>query len=341
MSPDDALPPVEPPDAGFIFKLFLVPALIVMLVLAVVFSINWLAHLGSDPTKSLVALQMGRANAWQEANNVAVEMRRNPEFRRDKRLATQIAAILDARLKEPITNDAGVALNEVKLRYFLCKALGEMEIADGLPALLRAAGEERDDNDIDVRCGALEAIGLLTHNLRSNGAEIPSDEILPVVIAASRDRTADDSWRRQLVRSRAAYTLGILGGEEAIARLKFMLGDGYADARYNAAIGLARHGDSACIDVLAEMIDPDVDDGADAEKEKAARPYKRALVQVNGLRAAQRLAEENPQADLASLVEVIDKLLTDEGLPPGVRSKARGAKIVIREQTAGQAAAGR
>jgi hypothetical protein len=35
LSPDDALPPVEPPSAGFIIQLFVVPGIIVVVVVMI------------------------------------------------------------------------------------------------------------------------------------------------------------------------------------------------------------------------------------------------------------------------------------------------------------------
>ena len=48
-SPDDALPPVEPPSAGFILQLFVVPGVIVVVVIMIWLMFNWLAHMGTDP----------------------------------------------------------------------------------------------------------------------------------------------------------------------------------------------------------------------------------------------------------------------------------------------------
>ena len=48
ISPDD-LPPVEPPSAGFLVQLFLVPALIVGIIVCVWLAFHWLAQLGNDP----------------------------------------------------------------------------------------------------------------------------------------------------------------------------------------------------------------------------------------------------------------------------------------------------
>ena len=44
------------------------------------------------------------------------------------------------------------------------------------------------------------------------------------------------------LRGSAAFTLGVLGGDEAVERLVQLVADDTNDVRYNAAIGLARQG---------------------------------------------------------------------------------------------------
>ena len=57
LSPNDALPPVEPPSAGFIVQLFVIPAVIVAIIIIVWATFNWLAHMGSDPRAHVEALK--------------------------------------------------------------------------------------------------------------------------------------------------------------------------------------------------------------------------------------------------------------------------------------------
>jgi hypothetical protein len=49
LSPNDALPPVEPPSAGFILQLFVIPGVIVTIIVLVWLLFNWLAQMGNDP----------------------------------------------------------------------------------------------------------------------------------------------------------------------------------------------------------------------------------------------------------------------------------------------------
>ena len=50
--------------------------------------------------------------------------------------------------------------------------------------------------------------------------------------------------------------MGVIGGGKAESTLETLLSDGHSDVRYNAATGLARHGNARAVDVLLEMLDP-------------------------------------------------------------------------------------
>jgi hypothetical protein len=87
-----------------------------------------------------------------------------------------------------------------------------------------------------------------------------------------------------------------------------MLQDTYPGARYNAATGLARHGDVRCLSVLKEMLAPDNPLAAASERYEADKDRKRAAVILSGIQASLKLHEENPTADLSVLIAALDKL---------------------------------
>ena len=47
--PDDALPPVEAPNSGFIIQLFVIPLIIVAIIITIGFTVNWIAQAERDP----------------------------------------------------------------------------------------------------------------------------------------------------------------------------------------------------------------------------------------------------------------------------------------------------
>ncbi len=299
-APDDALPPIDPPTGGLILKLFVVPLIIVGIVISVVLAINWLSHAGTDHTKLVQAIGRNAANAWQAAHDLATVLSQDEALRRDPAFAAVVSNALRQRLEQPLprsplpaqspdaTLTSDPATLEVQVRAYLCKALGEFEIPDVVPALVRAAGPAAGDDPRarDVRLAALEAMALNLYKVQQAGGEVPGTAE-DCLLQASRE--AED-----LVRSRAAYALGVLGSGAARQRLVEMLRDGYPHARFNAATGLARHGDPSCIPVLAAMIDPD---------ETAAlfdRPAPGQRLQRMQEAAAQRVPDRpQPLADVA------------------------------------------
>ncbi len=71
ISAGDALPPVQPPSAGFILQLFVVPGIIVVVIVLVWLMFNWVARTGNDPDEYVAALRRNNANRWQAAFGLA------------------------------------------------------------------------------------------------------------------------------------------------------------------------------------------------------------------------------------------------------------------------------
>ncbi|MEX2173457.1 MAG: HEAT repeat domain-containing protein [Pirellulaceae bacterium] len=317
-----SLPPVEAPTATFILQLFLIPLLIVSIVVLLWLGFSWMAQVGRDNPQDLVqALRRGDGSSWQRAYELA-DLLRSPDpkydaLRRDKALAGELAAMLEQDLDIPVKGERDKV--RVMRRMFLCRALGAFEVTAGLPVLMRAAKEERDPIEVEVRLAALEAITTLASNC---GPELfaANEPLMALLLDCSRE--VDDSgpspttavgqpnaYRPHAeIRAVAAYALGVIGGDRATERLRVMLGDSYANARYNAATGLARHGDAACIGVLKEMLDPDNNQAARDENNARDKDRKRATVLINGVRAALDYAAANPGADLTVLNAALQSL---------------------------------
>jgi hypothetical protein len=100
-----------------------------------------------------------------------------------------------------------------------------------------------------------------------------------------------------------------------------MLEDDYPDVRYDAAVGLTRHGNPQSIGVLLEMLDPEQTVGIAMEKHEEVRAFKRRTILINALRGAQQLAETNREADLAPLAKAVENLSQAE-VEPAIRVKA-------------------
>jgi len=335
-APGGNLPPVEAPTATFILQLFLIPMTIVSIVVLLWLMFSWLAHLGRDNPDTLVTeLRKLDENSWQRAYELA-DLLRSPDpkydsLRHDPKLAASLADVLQADIKlAPVGNGQE---SRIKRRMFVCRALGSFKVLDPLDTLLAAAAEEKHPLEAQVRLSALEGIASLASNVgpekvRANPAA------MKVLLAASRE--VDDgspapvtaagettTYRpRAEIRAVAAYALGVVGGEEALARLRTMTSDAYSNSRYNAATGLARAGDVACIPVVKEMLDGDNESSARDEKYDDDKDHKRWNVVNNGIKSTLLLADTNPQADLAPLMTALEKL-SQSPLPLIQRDKTR------------------
>ena len=157
LSADELLPPVEPPGAGFILQLFVVPALIVLAVFLLVLVLGWMRSAQEDPLAKVEALRAGNQARWQQAFELAQMMVnaevRFPGLKQNRELARQVAALLDEEVEAAREDD-----DSVNLRYYLCRILGEFQVDDGMGVLLRTA---RVDEDRDVRREAINAAVLL------------------------------------------------------------------------------------------------------------------------------------------------------------------------------------
>jgi len=98
-APDD-LPPVQPPSAGFLVQLFVVPGIIVAIIVVVWVLVDWLAHMESDPQKYVDGLRRNGDDAWRQADNLAemLHSSRGNELKGNARLAATLAEILDERI---------------------------------------------------------------------------------------------------------------------------------------------------------------------------------------------------------------------------------------------------
>jgi HEAT repeat protein len=317
-SPDDVLPPVEPPSAGFIVQLFVVPGVIVVVVVLIWLMFNWLAQKGSDRDALVRDLSRNNAARWQAAFTLAQDLKaernaKNPTLTTDPELAKKLAQILHDEIKAGSLEE-----NPITLRIYLSRALGEFRVPDGLPTLIEAATTVRDEKENEVRRAALEGIALLADNAGSSNAEFASNPQLEEVLLAA----AGDTDVR--TRNVAAVGLGIIGTPPMVEKLHFMLGDAYPDVRYNAAVRLAQRGDEAAVPVLVEMLDQQEQAGIKVEKEAMMQDFKRALITINALRASGQLAEKNSSAELAPLQTAIDKLLAGK-VTPETRIEATSA----------------
>lgn len=312
--PDDALPPVEPPNAAFLVQLFVVPLTIVACGLFVVWGFYWLAHMGNDPDSYVRALRRNNEGRWQVALNFANDLRGpgGAALKADAKLAGDLGSILDDEVASGRPAGGGHASEQSKtLCGYLCRALGEFAVPEAALPLVRRA---TDASDPQTARAAVEALAVLSDNLAAAGRAFDDPEaVARAVLQAS---TSDDAS----LRSSAAYALGVIGGVPAMERLTALLEDAADDVRFNAAIGLARQGDTGAWATLEEMLGlPDVVPAAGDQRGQAER-YRRAMIVVNALKGVGKLVDTTGRAPPPGIQSRIAALAEDP--VPDVRSSA-------------------
>ena len=322
LSPDDALPPVEPPSAGFIVQLFVVPAVIVSIIVLVWLLFNWLAHMGEDRQSYINALRRDNAGRWQAAVNLANALRRpSNKLKHDAEFASELSALLTNELEQA---DGRASENDVRLRVFLSRALGEIYVVESIPALLAGTRLE-GDADLPVRVAALQALAVLASNLDEE-ALADQNEMKAALIAAAGDGEPE-------VRSAAAYALGVVGGDEACEALANLVHDAAPNVRFNAATGLARHGRAEAVPVLVEMMELTDDEHWETGRDPAMREAKRMTIVVSALHAAGMLVDQHPEAaDMDKLRDAVELLTGSD--QQRIQVTAREVRQVWQEQSA-------
>ncbi|QDT01299.1 HEAT repeat domain-containing protein [Adhaeretor mobilis] len=314
---DDLLPPVEPPSAKFIIQLFVTPMIIVACVVGVWLLIQWLANSGGeDPDKIVAALRSSNQARFQQAERLSHMLQaegRYPELKTNSKLLGKLADLLIEQVDAP-----GEGEGDITMRIFLAKSLGEFHVDDGLPALIATA---QRDKERDVRRFAVNGIAVLA----STVPDLDRPELRELLRSLA---DSDD----QLLRSEAAFAAGVLAAApEANAEYRELLAalaeDFYPDARYNAALGLARAGDLRAVPVLQEMLDLEslsasveseegVGDQADQDKSDLLvrlRKSKRDTLLKTTLRGVELLLEKHSPGDLSGLNDSLDQFLTQAG----------------------------
>lgn len=301
----EELPPVTPPSAGYIVQLFLIPALIVMAVVAVWALFGKLADSESDWTQ--LVSELGSANEhrrWRAALGLA-QLLRNEELSppSDRQPLSQHPEVINALtgLLQKSLMQTSPTEEDVTHQEFLARTLSALDADDvTLPVLAEAM---KDSHPPDVRKSALMSVATIagrhfdkaTGYLADDGkTPVPLDQRnLPLMTPTLTNAAVREELKRcaqdpePVIRHLASFAIASVGDEPSLEQLRLLLLDSDSFARANAAVGLARNGSTDGVPVLKELLD------------ESNRPFDRTRVQ--GLSPAeQRLAEnrflvEQPQ----------------------------------------------
>ncbi|MDZ4685566.1 MAG: HEAT repeat domain-containing protein [Planctomycetaceae bacterium] len=295
------LPPVQPPSAGFILQLFVVPALIVLAVVAVWALFGRLAA-GEQDWRALVQ-DMSSANphVYKRAmfglaqvldTDRRLKKANDPErLAVNPQIATALSDLLQKQLRQAVQDEESLSV-----QVYLSRALGLLDVPETtVPVLIEALDPQRD---IEVRKGAVTSIAMLAGRRFEQDRPLSGD-IEPALVTLSQD--ADPTLRRA-----AAFALGLVPGEQSQQRLAVLLEDP-ADwmTSVNAAIGLSRQKSTAGFPVFVKSFQPV------KGKESPEAAQERVLILKNALKAVADLSSKWDAGQRTELKQLITPLAED------------------------------
>lgn len=245
--PED-LPPVEPPSAGFIMQLFLVPGLIVAAVIAVWALFGKLSSSEQDWRQLVAEVRSNNEHRrWRGATGLAQMLRSDVELGESgKQLSTnpQIAKELATLLVE-LLNEPNQDEELISQQSFLARTLGWLDsLEDSLPALLQSTDEK---HAVIVRSDALRSIALIAGRAKDNGKPLDRPGVTDRLLEVSQDSDP-------LIRQVSAFTLGLIPGNAVDQRLRVMAEDRDPNTRINAAMAMSRRGMPEAFDALLDLL---------------------------------------------------------------------------------------
>lgn len=255
-----------------ILSFLVVPLLIVIIATGVLLAFGLAAYENAEPEQFVQMLQSGSANRrWQAAFELAKMIRQDPEGLREQGLGSVLTDVFEQTPGDTEENRA--------VRQYVASCLGSLGDPVAVPALRAAV----HDPDAKTAIYVMTALG-----------QLGAVEAAPDLVAVLAD---DDPG---LVKA-ACYGLGGMPSVAAADGLASVLTHGVADVRWNAALSLAKLGDTRGGPVLREMMDRQV-----VANVPDIQPEQVEAVMTSGIRGAtaleleglepvlQRLAEQDP-----------------------------------------------
>ena len=358
----EELPPVTPPSAGFIVQLFLIPALIVMAVVAVWALFGKLAD--SDNDWKQLATELSSSNEhrrWRAALGLAQLLQNEQIYPpKDQEPLAKNPLVVDSLTKLLSESLASTTNTDEDIRHqeFLARTLAALDADDKtLPVLAEGM---KDSRHIEVRKSSLMSVAAIAgrHFDETTGysAAVEAGSVAPSLSARRLPLTAptisDSAVLEQLrrsaqdsdpvVRHLAGYTLGNVSGPDSLEQLRVMLTDGNRLAQANAAIGLARNGSADGVPTIIQLFttslkpfayqpDPAAKDTAApdvVQQAEVRHQIEESQVARNCLKAVADLWPQIDAENRASLAAVLRQV--EQAFPAAdVRQQAREVLKII------------
>ncbi|GAB4150617.1 MAG: hypothetical protein Tsb009_25530 [Planctomycetaceae bacterium] len=247
----DELPPVQPPSAGFIVQLFLIPGLIVLVVVGVWALFGRMAS--SEQDWQVLVEELKHPNShrrWRGAMGLAQLLRADQNRKDDGERLTEnpeIAKALTNLLRSELESKSQSEV-DVKQLAFLARTLRLFDLPDiVLPVLQQAMkAEPHSDERIEIRKNAIGAIAVIAGRAAEQdekaNKEYPGPRLKKIAEFPSLvdDLLVVTNDENPLIRQLGTFTLGLFPTDDARQRLETLLDHSDEKTRMNAAIGLAR-----------------------------------------------------------------------------------------------------
>ena len=327
--PDSALPEVQPPSAGFIVQLFVVPAVIVLIIVAVYVLFGRLASGEADWRQLVTDVKSENSHVrWRSALTLA-QVLQDDALRKEKgqqlastpEVATALTDVLSDLLKKTTPNE-----EELQQTDYMLKAVGLVDVPESaVPVLLTATEGSRDR---EIRKQALNSLAVIC-------GRAFVDRKKPINMSELTNRIIEISKESEtLFRHQAAFILGTLSTPEAIDRLTAMLEDGDQMARVNAVVGLARQNSTAGIPMLEKLFGEaaswKLDPSAVKNDEQATQHFERVMLVTNGMLAVQNLSPQLDTETKKRLLELISQC-ADQAVDIAVQKQWVATKAALSQ----------
>ncbi len=287
------LPPVEPPSAGFIAQLFLVPGVIVLVVVAVWAMFGKLAA-GQEDWKSLV-VELGNNNQLRRtraAHGLAVMLQADVKRGAEKQKLVNNPVIIDklTNLLDAELGRKSHVQNDLNFQIFLTKSMALLDPDPKVIDVLERALQP--GHDVGLRQTAIESVAILASRAAEDGSTFQHASLTARLIKVSADT-------EPAVRQLSAFALGLIQTPASDRRLRVMLDDPNTNTQLNAALGLTRRNSTAGLAVFEAVLkeavefDPQSISGSDEierRKQISYLEYEQDLRLKNTLDALSSLA---------------------------------------------------
>ncbi len=322
----DDLPPVQPPSAGFIVQLFVVPGLIVLAVVAVWALFGRIAAGDHDWRKLALELQSPNTHIRNRAMYGLAQVLDQDRRLGDSGLHLSHNLEIGNGLSNQLLQDfkSGSRTNEtVAIQLYLTRALGLLDAPetnassrdrsdsfqtsssansatldprDGSPSkileALKCALEPT--RDIEVRKSAAASIAFIAGRAYEQQHPLDAPELVNALVSMSTDQ-------EPILKQAAAFALGLFQSSQADQQLLVLLENEDWMTQLNAAVALSRNGSKAGLAVFKRAL-TEMQGLSDAPSVESFTVLKNTLKAIAGLGPSLEIRDKTEFRELVTVL---------------------------------------